>query len=423
MRNKAKDNRPQGLRPVKRIEVSEKNLTLRFVLFIVFLIIAVVAIAYGLISLLTTEPGWAEIEVDSSELNCGEDFIFTYYLGGGDRSAGDEKKLIRSLYSTAAVKTYRLFDTYEEYDGMNNICHINRNPNKVIEVDSILYKAFETLESYNSRYLYLGALNSEYSTIFFRYNDAASTMDYDPYNNEETAEYFAKLAEFASSEEDIKLELLGNNQVRLNVSEEYIAYAAENEISWFIDFYRAKNAFIIDYFAEIMIASGFRAGCISSYDGYVRNLDNSGTDYSLNIFDRQDHVIYTAATMKYDTARSMVTIRNYPLGDKDSYYFYTSVEGEIISPYVDISDGLYRSSEDTLTVYSEGKGCAELFLQVQPIYVCDKLDTDDLVALAKDGIYSVWSDENVIFHTEESLNLSEFYSDKSLSYTKEYVND
>jgi len=36
MRNKAKDNRPRGLRPVKRIEVSEKNLTLRFVLFIVF---------------------------------------------------------------------------------------------------------------------------------------------------------------------------------------------------------------------------------------------------------------------------------------------------------------------------------------------------------------------------------------------------
>lgn len=63
------------------------------------------------------------------------------------------------------------------------------------------------------------------------------TVDFDPYQNEEIAAYFAEISAFAQDEHAVQIELLGENRIKLFVSEEYLAYASEEGISDFIDFY------------------------------------------------------------------------------------------------------------------------------------------------------------------------------------------
>ena len=65
MKKNGKDSRP-GLSPIRKIEVSEEQKGLRIALAAVFLAIGAVAIIIGLVSLLNTEPGWQEVEINAN---------------------------------------------------------------------------------------------------------------------------------------------------------------------------------------------------------------------------------------------------------------------------------------------------------------------------------------------------------------------
>ena len=421
--NKAKDNMPRGFRPVKRIELSEKNFKPRVILAVILLIVGLIAIGYALSGWLNEEAGWVTVEVNSSEPNCKDDFVFTYYVGAGEASATNEKKQISALYSEASVKAYKLFDRYESYEGMANIHYLNTHVNQTVEVDSVLYKAFELFRENGSRYLYLGAIHSEYSNLFFGYEDSPISEDMDPYTNSEIEEYFGKLTEYAEDSEHINLELLGDNRVMLKVSEEYLAFAEENGIEVFIDFFRMKNAFVVDYFADVMMANGFTYGSISSFDGYARNLDNRGNTYALNFFDLYEKELFIAGKMIYSRSASLVSLRSYPMGELDSYWFYESaISGKIIPPYVDY-DGLYRSAVNNLTSYSTELGCAEMIVKLMPVFIDEYLDTESLNALCDSGISSIWGKNGVIYYNDETLKFEELYEGGGIKYSKQLINE
>ena len=264
-------------------------------------------------------------------------------------------------------------------------------------------------------------MHSEYYNLFFGYEDSPASESYDPYTNEENAEFFRTLAEYAGDSEHIKLELLGDRKVRLKVSDEYLAFAEENGIEVFIDFFRMKNAFITDYLADTMIAGGYTYGSISSYDGYARNLDGRGNSYALNFFDLNGNELFIAAKMTYRGRKSVVALRSYPMGNLDSYWFYESaVSGKIIPPYVD-SDGFYRTSVDTMTAYSSELGCAEVAVRIMPLYVAEKLDTAELNELCDDGVYTLWEKNETIYYNDYGLVLEELYSDGTVKYQKSFA--
>ena len=139
------------------------------------------------------------------------------------------------------------------------------------------------------------------------------SVSFDPDQNEEIADYFAEIVSFAGNRDAIDIQLLGNHRIRLFVSDAYMDYASRVGFSEFIDFYWMTNAFIVDYIADTMEANGFVLGSVSSYDGFVRNLDNvSGTEYAFNLFDRDGVSVYQAGVMRYDRALSIVYLRDYP---------------------------------------------------------------------------------------------------------------
>ena len=110
---------------------------------------------------------------------------------------------------------------------------------------------------------------------------------------------FDDISAFAQDKHAVQIELLGENRIKLFVSEEYLAYASEEGISDFIDFYWMANAFIVDYIADTMRANGFVRGSVSSYDGFVRNLDDlSGSEYAFNIFNRVGNTVHQAGVMR-----------------------------------------------------------------------------------------------------------------------------
>ena len=396
----------QHLRPVERIELSWKNYKVRLVAAAVFLVIGVSLLAYAVSVFMGGEPGWQMIEADSgAAANCGGDFTLLYELGASGKSAASEKKALVAVYTDAAVTAYRLFSVYESFEGVTNVYDLNQHPNEILTVDDALYEAFGLLERYGDRTVYLGPVYELYNGLFFCQEDW-QTEDFDPYGNAEIAAYYAEVAAYARDPSGVQLELLGNGQVRLRVSEAYLAFARDNGISRFIDFSWMTNAFIADYLAKTLAERGYTHGSLSSYDGFIRNLDGRELDYAVNLYDLVDGMVYQAGEMNYQGPKSMVYLRDYPLSAVDGRRMYLLATGEIRTGYLSTGDGRCKSAVHDLIAYSDTVGCAGIALQLAPVYVTDALNAAALDALADSGIQSIRVENRVIRGTDPGLTLT-----------------
>lgn len=422
MNRTVKDNRNVSHpKPVKRVELSEKNTRGRLIVVVLLLAFGSAALVYGFMNLLNGDSGWREIEADaSSEVNCGSDFVFLYNVGASGVPASSENKAIASIYTQAVVTAYQLFQNDLEFDGVNNIYYINHHPNEVIEVDEALYEAFELLQNYGGRYLYLAPVYDVYDNLFYS-NDDSEAVSYDPYQNTALAEEFAEMAAYGADSSAVDLELMGDYKICLHVSEDYLQYAFETGITSFIDFYWMKNAFIADYLADVMIENHYTLGSISSYDGFVRNLDDSGVSYSFNLYDRIGQTVYPAAVMQYEHAVSIVYLRNYPMNALDYRHYYELKGGDIRTVYLDGKDGLCKTALNNLVSYSKDKGCAEVLLQMLPVYIADVFDEERLADMAEGGVYSIYCQDGVICYNESALTLEDLYKNENIRYTASYI--
>ena len=374
MRRNAEQHNPPHLPPVESIELSSRHLVPRIVAVVLLLAVAVGAFVYGFMALLSSGAGWQEIKVHASgELSCGDEFVLNYNIGAGETDASAENRAVTTLYSQASVHAYRLFDTVQSWDGVVNLYDLNHHPNQVMQVSSVLYDAFSLLERYDSRYLYLGPVYAVYESLFYCQDDAAAA-GFDPYADEATAAYVAEAAAFARDAKAIRLELLGDNRVRLNVSEEYLAWAEYNETEDFLNFFWLKNAFVADYLADTLAGAGY-------------------------------------------TSASLVTLRAYPTGGQPYPFYYRYEDGVIRTPFADLSDGLCRTSLPQLTCWSKSSGCAEIALQMAPLYVGSDFSPAGIEDLAGGGIWSVWCRDRVIHYNGPDIAITQLYDANGVTYT------
>lgn len=406
-----KDNRDlPHPKPVQKVELSEKHIKLRIVLTALFLLIGVSALVYGVLSFLSGgDGGWQEITASTSgENHCGGEFVFQYDVGGSGLSVRTEYRQLRDLYTETMIQAYQLFHTQSPFEGVTNLYTINHHPGEVLTVEPVLYEAFQLLEESGRRELYLGPVYVQYNNLFYCQSDE-QTLEFDPFVSQEAAAYYQELAAYARDPESVRLELLGENQVCLVLSEDYARYAEEEGIMDFLDFYWLRNAFIIDYVADTLAAQGFTRGVLSSYDGFTRNLDQRGIDYSYNLFDRQGQVIYPAGTLQYSRPISMVFLRDYPMNSLDAMHYYELESGEIRFPYVDVRNGLCRASLHNLVGYSYEESCAEVLLALLPAYIADNFDASSLQEWSGEEIYSIYCQDGVIHPTEAGVTITGLY--------------
>lgn len=380
------------------------------------------AIAYALNAWLTTEPGWYTIETSTSYVTWADEFTFNYQLGESGRSATSEKKALVSEYSDAMVEAYNNFTVDGEIDDYNNMYYINQHPNEEIKVDAGLYKAFEKIQNAGSRYIYLAPIYEQYDNIF-NCTTTAEAINYDPVENQEVADYYQEAANYCNNPDMIDIELLGNNKIRLKVADDYLAYAREEGIVNYIDFYWMRNAFVIDYVADRLIEEGFTYGQISSADGYYVNL-NSEEDsvMNLNLFSYNQSGVIVIGEAKTRGKISAVNLRSFPVSETDSPNFAFSAAGQIRNKYLDVADGKPKAAIESLMMLSHDKGCADILLSTMPIYIADTLDEEKVLALGSDDIYAVYCKDAVIYYNDSEVTIDNLYEHGNIKVTESFVN-
>lgn len=412
MGKSGKRNYNPSVRPVIRAELSDKNRTLRWILIIGFVALALISFTIGIRALVNTQPGWEVVESASTESNCSADFIFSYCYGQSDKDASAEKKELTLLYSDLSESAYRIF-----YEGLSVL---HENVNQPVTVDPALYQALAQIQSLGNRCLYLAPVYAEYNRIFLSSVEEEAAA-FDPGQNSELKADVQELAAFANDPAMIDVELLDNDQVCLRISEEYAAFAQENEITDFLDFGWMVNAFIVDYLARELTDAGFTNGFLSSFDGFTRNLDDRGEEFNLNLFDRRENSIHLAGTMQYDRPISIVFLRDYPMSSRDQFHYYPFSNGRIVTAFIDPADGMSKSATDSLVGFSYTNSCAEVLMQLTPVFLLDSLDVEALDMLLTNGIGSIWVEDAVLMCNDPSLRIKlnkEAGVDYTLQYTK-----
>ena len=390
-------------RPVTRVELSEKNKTLRLIAAIALLIIGAVGITVGIMSLLNKETGWQKVQIAPQERNCSENFVLQYNFSGSGAEATAVNSKLQTAYGAACVKAYQLFTPDEAIEGVNNVYYVNHNPNKEITVDPVLYWAFEKMEG--TPWLYLGPVYTHYYNLILN-TEESLVKELDPLVSSQAAAYVGKLAEFAADRNAVSLELLGNNRVKLHVSQEYLAFAAAEEMDTFLDFAYLTNAFIIDYLADTLIAEGLTEGYLASVDGYTRNLVGTET-FNFNIFDRVGDTVYPAGVMNYRGPVSIVFLKDYALTASDA--FYRGSGDHIVHLFADPLDGIYRTSRANLVSYSYDTGCADVVLSMLPAFVGNE------TSLPED-VFSVWCEDSTICYNDPAVSFGSLLKSDAISY-------
>ena len=373
------------------------------------------ALGFFLIQLLSEDPGWQTIEFSNKSLMSENEIVLNYDLGRGELSATAEKKELQAVYGTALSRAYKLFDARVAHEGVVNLYYINKHPGEVLTVDPDLYAAFALLDAHGDRSVYLAPVQAQYRNLFSCTDDVTAALQ-DPHKNEETRALMTEMAVFANDPSAVRVELLGSNQLRLTVSEAYLAYAAEAELDTFVDFAWLTNAFVVDTVADELTFKGYTRGYLSSYDGYTRYLDGPDNAYTVRILDRVGTEVFSAATVNCKGIRSLVQLRDYPLAEIGLAVFYGYADGHHASRYVG-SDGLYRTALRDLTAYSSEQSCAEVALTLSPIFIADTLDETKLTAMTEKGIFSIWCRDRVIRYTAEELTLNDLYENETIRYT------
>ena len=387
-------------KPVTRIEVTEGNKKLRVVLIVVLLAVGLGALTSGFMSLLGKDAGWQSVEVSTDQDHCGTSFQLQYNFSGTGAQATALHKKLSALYSDGLVRAYEAFYTQPE--------QINTHVNEEVTVDPLLYSALEALEG--TRYHYLAPLYAYYDGLIFNTDDA-NLAQADPRLSREAQAYVSRLAELAGDETAVELELLGENRVMLRVSQEYLAFAQENEITRFVDLHYLTNAFIIDYLADTLAEQGYTRGYLVSMDGYTRNLDSTQS-YSLNLFDRGADGVQPVGVMEYTGPVSLVTLRDFPVTGSDISY---RGSGEhIIFPYTDPADGMYKASTHSLVGYSYELGCADVLLRMLPAFVSEEFSVPE-------EIYSVFCQDNTLCYNDPAVAIGLLEAQGSPAYTLKQI--
>ena len=122
-------------------ELSDTNRTVRWVLIIILLVVAAVALTVGLMGALKTPAGWQTVEGNTTGRNCGEEFVLNYEFGVGENSATAENKQLQQLYGKTLEDAWKLFFNEAGETDLQGLFSVNSHPNEEITVDARLYKA------------------------------------------------------------------------------------------------------------------------------------------------------------------------------------------------------------------------------------------------------------------------------------------
>ena len=384
---------------IERIELSESHTGLRLALALLALLVGAATIAFSVRGVFSRSSGWNEITVETSEMNCAGDFSFIYELGTGEESASREYKRLARLYSDLTVKAYQQFSMTDNIDGVHNLHYINAHPNEDISVDPMLMRALRLMAGKGGNLLYLAPVYEDCRSLL-SCDTPEEAAALDPRQDEEEAAFISDVIDFLNGGA-VSLSFPTENTVRLNVTEDYLSFAADSEITQFLDFGVAANAVIADSIADGLVESGYSFGYLRSCDGFCRSL-GAETSLEVSVPRRQNAAVQIAGRAALSGMQSLVVLRDFPVSSGE-YSYFDMGDGQYRTAYIDPTDGLCKAATDYMMSWSEEYSCTELFLQVLPIFAADTLDAQSIRILSDSGIHSFWGEGNSVICNSPDL--------------------
>lgn len=387
------------VKPVKKIEINENFAKWKIPLIIILFLGGITLVVLAAVKTVRIQPGWQTISADGGMTDtCVYDFTLQYLLGETEMKTNEENREVSQLYMTSAAQAHKIFSADTAYENVNNLYYLNRNANQEVALDPALYDALELMVKEGGRRLYLGPIYENNRALLASLEDYEAE-ELDPALNEDTKAYYEETLRFVNDPEKVDLKLLGDNKVCLQVSNDYLVYAGKMGIEDFLELDWLRNAFIIDYMAECFITAGHTNGILVSYDGFTRNLDQSGRSYDVNFLCSGARV----ATAQYQNVKSFVWLRDYPMDEKERLDFYAWEDGRVNHRYLDPADGLQKAANSDFVGYSRTLSCAETALKLAPVYIADGVNVQNLAALPGEGVEYVLAGLKNVYVSDKTV--------------------
>ncbi len=319
-------------------DITDRSLRLRIIAFVAALLVAVGAITYGVVGIGSKEEGYYEVSesADEEAVLYGSGIALNYYFTGSSSEIKAEMKQVEEVYSSALKRAYKLLDPVNTYAGFNNIAVLNDNPGKEIEVSEeladILKDAWEKTMEGRGYNMFAGALYDHWNSILIL-EDASV---FDPLVNEEEAKRIALLSEETGDISNFTLTFSDGNQVRLDVSEEYVSFCeAQEETDNYLNLNLLHDAYMLNIVTAQLEKSGFTKGYLTTDSGLTVAL--SGMEESeycfYGLYNGSVAQVY-ALTAAPGSACS--TFRQFAFREDEDSYYTLDKDGKTYyrSPYV-----------------------------------------------------------------------------------------
>lgn len=251
---------------------------IRFFLFLLAVAVAVTAFATAVRGWLHRDSGY--YDVDYSAQTATELFDsgvhLKYYLSGSSADIRAKLREVQGAYSDQLLWISRQMDAKNTYEGITNLASLNAAPGEWVEIGEALEKVLRDAKDRTAQRgpysLFAGPLHQEWQTL--RYLDEPQSRD--PLNDEEEAALLAALTGFIGDGISFSLDLEAG-RARLNVSEDYRAWAKEQEIDApVLDLNLMKDAYVLHDLACAMTQMGYTAGYLYTDSGLSVLLNTAG---------------------------------------------------------------------------------------------------------------------------------------------------
>ncbi len=259
------------------IEVSDKHVKLRTVIFVISFAVAVIAITFGVTRMGHKDPGFYVItpQADEEAMGYQNGVTFSCYFDGKSGEVKDGIKRAGVVYSQSLSTAYKLLDPKNEYAGFTNLAYLNAHFGEEVTLSEDLYNiltdAWEKTKEEKGYSMFAGALYAEWEGIRM----LSEPEEYDPLMNEDEAERILKLREETANSAcfDLRVMDASAHTVVITVDPAYTALLADLECDApILDLNILHDAYEMELVRKALEAEGFNRGALVTDSGLTVNL-------------------------------------------------------------------------------------------------------------------------------------------------------
>ena len=330
------------------IEVSGKHIKLRFVIFIIALIVGVSAFAIGIYQITNKETGYYEIKATADETAplYSNGYSFFCFVDGKSDDIKSNLTKIASLYSESLGRISRLLDPVETYDGYVNLATLNQHPGEDVKLPAELYAVLTDALARSEAGgfdLFDGAEKALWQEVLYLEDAEAFDPEIDPYQYERMVAAWTVIR--GADRPTLTVVDEASGTVRLEVSAAYREVMERHEIEApILDFGVLREAYTLQYVRQKLIENGFSKGYLRSVSGMNVMLPQTEAGI-LKMYGYLDGKAVAAAEITLGKGAACCELRSFSMGEAGYY----TIDGILRHPYPGRE---WEPSRDILTVWT-----------------------------------------------------------------------